>query len=790
MLKNYFKTACRNLVKSKGHSLINIAGLSIGMAVAMLIGFWIYDEVSFNRAFPNHDRIGQLWQFVSFTSEKTSFNSLPIPLAQELRAKYPDFRYVSLSVNRNEVLGVDDKKISVEGNFTEPDFASIVSLQMISGDRRALKDPHSILISESLAKNLFGKANPINKIISINGKQTLSVAGIYGDFPSNSEFSSISFLGPWSFYETLENFAKDSKYEWDANSWQIYAQLKEGADFAKVSAKIKDIRVKRDNPPGYKPEFFIHPMNKWHLYGEFINGVNTGGLITYVWLFGIIGLFVLMLACINFMNLSTAKSEKRAKEVGIRKAIGSMRSQLILQFLSESLLVVALAFLFSLIIVQLVLPYFNEVAGKQMKILVLSPAFWILGLGFSLITGLIAGSYPALYLSSFRPVRVLKGTFRVGRFASLPRKVLVVLQFSVSVTLIIGTFVVFRQIQFAKNRPVGYERARMIEINMNTPGLIGHLDALRNDLINSQAVENLSVSSGSVTVQYGGTTDFSWKGKAANSHPLIMSNNISVDYGRTVGWHLAAGRDFSSSFSGDSSSMVLNMAAVRLMGFRNPVGESVTFHGRNYLVIGVTDDMVKESPFKPVTPSLYVLSNMFVNIINIKLSSRFGLTETLAKVEGLFKKYNPSSPFDYKFVDEEYSRKFFNEERIGKLASSFAVLAIFISCLGLFGLASFVAEQRTKEIGVRKVLGATVVNLWGLLSREFVMLVIISLGIAMPVAYYFMAKWLLQYEYRAPMSWWIFVVAGAGALTITLVTVSFHGIKAAMANPVKSLRTE
>jgi ABC-type antimicrobial peptide transport system permease subunit len=366
----------------------------------------------------------------------------------------------------------------------------------------------------------------------------------------------------------------------------------------------------------------------------------------------------------------------------------------------------------------------------------------------------------------------------------------VVLQFSVSVILIIGTIIVFRQIEYSKNRPVGYSRNGLIEVNINTPDLMGHYNALRSDLFNSGGISEMSESSGSVTVQYGGTVDVQWRGKKPDEHPLLMSNSITHDYGKTVGWQLEEGRGFSREFVTDTSSVILNESAVKIMGFKNPLDEVVIVHGKNYNVVGVIKDMLKESPFAPVSPSFFLLDYNGVNIINVRLSPMLSTENALAKVSDVFKKYNPSSPFIYKFVDEEYAKKFENEERIGKLAGFFAVLAIFISCLGLFGMASFMAEQRTKEIGVRKVLGASVFNLWQLLSKEFVILVFVSLLIATPIAYYFMHNWLQNYSYRTTLSWWIFIAAGVGAIIITLITVSFQAIKAALANPVKSLRTE
>ena len=791
MLKNYFLVAWRHLLKSKMYSIINLAGLATGMAVAMLIGLWIHDELSYNKSLPNYDRIGKLWQFVKFEKVKSSYDVMPIPIAEELRSHYPDFKYVSLSSGEGTmVLGAGDKKITATGSYVQPDLTEMLSLTMLSGSRRAVKDMNSILLSATMAKTLFGEADALNKVVTIDNKMTVKVAGVYKDFPSNNSFQHINVLASWDLYAANNDNAKNSTTVWDNNSWNVYVQLKESSDFANVSAKIKDIRMKRDNPPGYKPEFFVFPMHRWHLYGDFYDGVNTGGLITFVWLFGIIGGVVLLLACINFMNLSTARSEKRAKEVGIRKAIGSVRRQLVVQFFSESLLVTALAFGLALLLATLALPLFNTVAEKKMSLPWSSLRFWGMGLGFSLLTGLIAGSYPALYLSSFQPVRVLKGTFKAGRSAAIPRKVLVTVQFTVSVVLIIGTMVVFRQIQYARDRPLGYAQRGLIEVGINTPELVTHARAIRTDLLQSGVVVDVSASSCPMTMQYGGTTNIDWKGKDQSQKPLLMGNDVTYEFGRTVGWQVMQGRDFSRAFATDSMAMILNEAAVKLMGFRQPVGETVGQNGKSYTVVGIVKDMIREDPFQPVKPAFYRLNPRNVNTLQVKLSPQIATREALDKVSGVFHRYNPAAPFDYRFVDLSYGEKFGQEERTGKLAGVFTVLAIFISCLGLFGLASFVAEQRTKEIGVRKVLGASVFMLWRLLSKEFVVLVVIALFIAMPISWYFMNKWLWNYAYHADLSWWIFAVAGVGALAITLLTVSFQAVKAAMSNPVKSLRSE
>ena len=791
MIKNYFITALRNLKKDKVYSLINIGGLATGMSVAMIIGLWVWDELSFDKYHKNYDRIAQVWQFVKFDAEKSSYNSLPIPLAAELRKKYPDFTTTSVSTyNRDVILTTGDKKLSRTGMFVEPDFPKMITPEMLAGPRDGLKDIYSIMISQSLAKSIFGIEDPLNQVIRLNNKEDVKVAGVYKDFPGNSSFKDVFFLASWQLFTTMDGYAKFASDQWDENSFQIFAQLKEGAALNNVSAKIKDIRMNMEDPPKYKPEFFLHPMSKWHLQGDFKNGVNEGGLIKLVRLFGIAAIFVLLLACINFMNLSTARSEKRAKEVGIRKTLGSARSQLVQQFFSESMLVSFIALLLCIVIVQLLLPFFNQITNKNMTILWTSLLFWLFAIAFSLVTGLIAGSYPALYLSSFRPIKVLKGSFKAGRLVSLPRKVLVVFQYTISVTLIIGTIVVFRQINYAKDRPVGYDSNGLIEVNMTTPDLRSHYEALRTDLLNTGAVTELSQSSQSIVSDYGGTTNVSWRGKTPDTRPLLMANSITHDYGRTIGWKILEGRDFSKDFSTDTSAIILNQAAANLMGFKSPLDETVKFGGKDYRVVGVVSNMIKGSPFEAVKPSFFTINFRALNVINIKLSSHNSVNAGLGKIENAFKKYNPTAPFEYKFADEQYTAKFATEQRIGKLAGFFAAFAIFISCLGLFGLASFVAEQRRKEIGIRKVLGATIASVWQLLSREFLLLVFISLVIASPVAWYIMHNWLENYTYRIEMSWWIFGAAAFTALFITLLTVSFHGIKAAIANPVKSLRTE
>lgn len=793
MLKNYFKIAWINLLKNKTSSFINISGLAAGITITILIALWVYDELSFNKNFNNYNQIARVMWHTTSNGERNSYPYNPHIMGTELRNNYSnDLKSIVMSTfPQKSVLTYSEKKISKTGTYMEAGSLDMFNIELLKGTRFALNDHASIILSASAAKILFGNSDPMNKVLIIDNKENVKVTGVYQDFPDNSDFKDITFIAPWGLYLKLNPPIKND-LSWDNNNFQVFVQVNRYADMNKVAAKIKNIRATRMPKKSVdlmKPEVFLHPMNKWHLYADFKNGVNAGGRIQFVWLFGMIGLFVLLLACINYMNLSTARSEKRAKEVGIRKTIGALRSQLMSQFFTESLVSVAVAFVISLLMVLLALPFFNEIADKKITIPWGNAWFWLLSMGFVVVTALIAGLYPALYLPSFQPIKVLKGTFRIGRFAVLPRKVLVVLQFTVSVILVIGTIVVFKQIQFAKNRSIGYNRNGLITMDM-TSDVEKNFRIIREELKASGTVEEMATSANS-TIDYNvDVTDLNWKGKDPGLSVDIPFNNVSYEYGKTIGWQIKEGRDFSPSFSTDSSAFILNESAVKAMDLQHPIGETIQFYGRPFTVIGVVKDIVFESPYKPAKESIYNMMGQPNFVVTIKFNPKTGIKDALDKIESVFSKYNPAFPFTYKFVDEQYARKFMDEVRIGKLAGYFAFFAIFISCLGLFGLASFMAEQRTKEIGVRKVLGASVFNLWRLLSKEFVMLIIISLFIAIPLGFYFMHNWLQGYQYRTEISWWIFAAAGIGALVITLLTVSFQAIKAAISNPVKSLRTE
>ncbi|MGZ3776728.1 MAG: ABC transporter permease [Mucilaginibacter sp.] len=804
MIKNYLKVAWRNLVKNKATSLINIGGLAVGMAVVTLIGLWVWDELSFNTYHQNYEHIAQVRARLrdTRTGETGVNSSLQFPMVTELKTNYKNnFTHVVMaSWDVDNILSAVDKKLSRTGLYMDPDAPEMLTLKMIHGSRTGLNDPYSIMLSESTSKAFFGDANPVNKVMKINNKLVVKVTGVYEDLPLNCQFKDLKFVSTSALWIIDNPWIKErAMTDWQNHFLKIYVEINPNTDFATVSYNVKDAELKNlgnlKEQAKQNPQVFLLPMSDWHLH-NFKRGQADTGPLQMLWLVSVIGGFVLLLACINFMNLSTARSEKRAKEIGIRKTVGSLRRQLVGQFYCESFLIVLLSFLLSVTLVALSLPWFNDLSGKLVKAPFESPYFWLLSTAFVFITSLVAGSYPALYLSSFNPVKVLKGTFRVGRFASIPRKVLVVTQFTVSVALIICTIIIYRQVQVAKNRPVGYTRDGLIMIEKKSSDFDGKYDLLRSQLKNTGVVSEMSESFGKVTEIASGNGGFKWRGKDPNLDDQFGTLPVTFEYGKTVGWRFVQGRDFSRAFITDSNGMVINESAARYMGLKNPVGEDVSWKFQDqpvkyYKILGVVKDMVMESPYAPAYPTVFMIKgHVGTSQINVKINPNVSASEALSKIEGVFKKIIPSAPFEYKFADREYAAKFAGEENVGRLAAVFGGLAIFISCLGLFGLASFVAEQRVKEIGVRKILGASVTNLWGMLSKDFVLLVIISQVIASPIAYYAMNKWLQHYQYRTNVSWWVFALTAAGAIAITLLTVSYQSIKAALANPVNSLRSE
>lgn len=767
------------------------------MAVALLTGVWIKEERSYDTFNEHYHQVARVMQTTTLNGEISTSYSCPMPLAGELRTQYGQlFQRVALAQwTRDHILSAGDKKFTEKGKYMEPDGPEILSLNMLEGSRKGLNDPASILISASVAKALFGEKTAMNKTIRIDNKADVKVTGIYEDIPSNSQFYKLQFISTFEMFKYMEPDVKSIANDWGWDAIEIMVQLKDNIDIDQASARIAQIKynkVKNEKAlESYKPVLFLHPMERWRLYSEFKNGHNAGGRIRYVWMFGIIGLFVLVLACINFMNLSTARSQRRAKEVGIRKAIGSSRAQLITQFFTESLLAATLAFILALLLAAITLPTFNAIVGKTITLPWKDLAFWTCCLSCTALTGLFAGAYPALYLSSFKPIKVLKGLFKAGPATAIPRKALVVLQFSVSIMLIIGTIIVYRQVQFGKDRPIGYNKEGLISLQMNTADYYGKEAVLRSALINTGAAVSMAESSSPATWIWESNGGYEWQGKDPNLQVDFGAITVTYDYGRTLGWHFKEGRDFSRDYPTDSLGIVLNEAAVRFMGLKNPVGQTIKWDHANYHVLGVIDNMLMESAYDPVRPTVYYLGReRDAQFILIRLQPGHSLNASLDQIKAIFARYIPSAPFDYKFVDEDFADKFADEERTGRLAMTFTILAIIISCMGLFGMASFMAEQRIKEIGIRKILGASVFSLWRLLSNEFMLLVSLSLLIAIPIAWYFMHDWLQQYAYHADISWWIFAAAGSMAIIITLATVSYQALRTALSNPAKSLRSE
>lgn len=799
MFKNYLKIAWRNLLKNKGYSAINIGGLALGMAVTLIIGLWINDELTYNNYFKNKDKIAQIYQSQTFNGNTGTGPAIPLPLEPALRENYGDnFTHITMcSWTQYHYISYGENNISRSGNYMQPSGPELFGIEVVKGAKEGLNDINSIMISESLAEAFFGIEDPIGKVLKISNQHDLMVTSVYKDIPFNNSFNDTDFIVPWDFYVANNEWIRNSLDNWQNNSFQMFVQIADNTSFDAVTSTIIDIKKNSDEEVvQYNPRIFLHPMDDWHLRGNFEEGVQSGGRIRYVWLFGIIGAFVLILACINFMNLSTARSEKRAKEVGIRKSIGSQKGQLIYQFLSESFLVVLFAYIMAIGIVLLSLNGFNDLARKEISFPWGNGPFWLISFAFILFTSLLAGSYPALYLSSFRPVDVLKGTFKSGRYAGLPRKILVVLQFTVSVAFIIGTFIVMQQINHAKNRPVGYDKEGLIQVPTFAQDFEGKTELMRDEFIKSGAVVQMATSSSPTTRIWSNRSGFTWEGKPDGFQEDLAWTEVSVDYAKTLNLKILEGRDFSRDFASDSLGVLINATAKKYLGMENPVGKFLRDTDEEdpsppMKIIGVVEDMIAQSPYEPVKQGVYVYDryNNF-SYYNLRLNPRQSTSQNIAVVERVFKEHFPDIPFEYQFVDEEYGQKFAAEERVGSLSGIFTALAILISCLGLFGLTSFVAEQRTKEIGVRKVLGATVFNVWNMLSKDFLKLVIISCFIAVPIAYYVMNGWLQEYPYRVILKWWIFALAMVGAMGITVLTVSFQAIRAAKQNPVKSLRTE
>ncbi|MEJ7679035.1 MAG: ABC transporter permease [Segetibacter sp.] len=787
MLKNYFKIALRNLLRNKGFSAINILGLSIGMASAILILLWIQNEVSYDQFHENKDRIYEAWNRAERNRKVESWTATPKVLAKTVQNDFPEVENTTRIFSLGNVLfSIGEKSLTAPGCIVDSGFLQIFSFPLLKGNSKtALNDMHDIVITKKLAKKLFGDKEAIGKTIRLNNEDNFTVTAIADDLPNNTRFD-FEYLLPWS-YARFKGY--DDDY-WGNNSVSTYVMLKPNAALASIEPKLKTLRARydKDEPAG---GFFLYPMNRWRLYSNFDNGVEDGGRITIVKLFALIAAFILLIACINFMNLSTARSEKRAKEVGIRKVAGAQKSSLITQFIGESILLAFMAGIIAIIIVHISLSAFNTLTDKKLFIDYANIYLWLSGLGFILFTGLLAGSYPAFFLASFQPVKILKGTFKQANALVTPRKVLVVLQFTFAIVLIISTIIVKQQIDYGQNRETGYNKNNLI-YHLLTGDLEKNFQLVKNELLSSGVAVSVSKTSAPLTEGWSNSWGFEWPGKDINDKTIFDRFAADEDIAATAGFHFVIGRDFKlKEYPTDSMAVILNESAVKAMGLKEPIGQTIKDNGVDWHVIGVIKDFILHSPFEPIVPMVIEgAKKPFFSTIHIKLNKRTSTAQNLKAAEAIFKKYNPAYPFDYKFIDEEYAKKFDESQRTAMLATLFAALTIFISCLGLFGLATYMAENRIKEIGVRKVLGASITNITTLLSKDFLKLVIVSIVIASPVAWWVMNKWLESYPYRINIKWWVFAIAGLLSTIIAIVTVSFQAIKAAIANPVKSLRSE
>jgi ABC-type antimicrobial peptide transport system permease subunit len=790
VIKNYFKTAWRNIIRTIGYSTLNVLGLATGMAVALLIGLWVYDQYSFDKFLPEYQSVYRVQRNFDSNGDTLTFQTTSLKLAAALRNQIPEVQYVAESDWMGEHgLMVDDKKLYISGAIAGTDFFKIFQYPFIKGNAGSVfKDAYSIVLTQTMAKALFGDKDPINKMVRFDNANDLKVTGIIKDIPHNSSVN-FNFVVPVTYIQQVNPQMKtDGESSFSNNNLQIFVKLKPGISYAQVAPKIRNIEhTEKGNTNAMNSYVTFQPVERWHLYSNYINGQDTAGFLEYVNMFSIIGLLVLIIACINFINLTTARSEKRAREVGVRKAIGSQRKDLIIQFLSEAFLLTLIAFVFSLLFVQLALLAFNTLTETHISIPYSNVYFWLLMVGCIMLTALLAGSRPAFYLSSFNAVKVLKGTMQTGKSSSLSRKILVVIQFSCSIALIISTVIIYQQVNYAKDRPTGYNLNRLISTNMNDD-LTKNYTALKNELIQKGIAQSVTTATSPATDIWWHTDIDYWPGKNAGETVEMGNIFVSDDYFKTVGMNIKEGRNFSGSY--DSTSVIFNEAAIERLRIKDPVNQKIKWGDKEYTIAGVVKNALMISPFKSADPTMFYCNPEPQNVMLYKLSPDIKTQNAIAQLTSIFNKYDPAYPYNYSFADETYASKFKLEMLIGKLAGLFAGLAIFISCLGLFGLAAYVAEQRTKEIGIRKVLGASVSQVWILLSKDFIVLVFLSCIIASPVAYYFLHDWLMNYNYRINIGAGVFILSSLLAILITIITISFQAIKAAVANPVKSLRTE
>ena len=781
----HLKIMSRNLRRGGIYSAINIGGLAIGMAAAILILAWIYHEWSYDRFHAKEKQLYVVYNRRTLNDALQCSDWTPLILGPTLKTDYPEIAGVARTWSNKMLYANEEAKFEIMTCFTDPDFLTMFDFPLLQGTKEtALNDPYSVILTEKAAIRLFGKKIPLGQTLLVNNQHPVTVTGVMKDLPGNTLFQ-FEVFAPISFMKVQGSYHEN----WTNYTIQTYVELQPGARLDLVNENIRNI-VNSHTDNRAKAEVFLYPLNQRHLYAKFENGVPVGGLIETVRLFVLIAGLILIIACINFINLSTARSGKRAKEVGVRKVIGGKRWSLIKLFLGESMVVSFIAGSIALILALMILPVFNALMGKQLALNLANGWFWLTGLGLVLFTGLLAGSYPAFYLSSFLPIQVLKGIFRKRQWAVSSRKGLIVVQFSVAFALIVSTLVIHRQIKYAQGRETGYNRDELIYASLN--GDAGkNFELIKHDLLNSGTTISITKTLSPMTQIMGATSGVNWKGKDPDARLSFDMYFTDADWTKTVGTTIVEGRDIDIyTFPTDSLAMLLNESAVKTMNFEDPIGEIVKTLGREWRVVGVVKDFILRSPYEPVEPMLIGGPAGWFNYMHIKLNGNNLMAENLARVEQVFKQYNPAYPFEYHFADEEYARKFQEEQKMGSLATWFAGLTIFISCFGLFALVAYMAETRKKEIGIRKVLGASVGNVVVLLSKGFLVLMVISIVIASPIAWWAMEKWLANFAYRTNIPWWLFVLVGIINLGIALLTVGFQAIKAAMANPVKSIKSE
>lgn len=789
MIKNYFKTAFRTIWKTKSHSFLNIFGLAVGITCAGLIFLWVEDELRYNHSNCNRDRLYQVMENQAYEGKTYTFAATPGLLASSVKDEIPGIRNsCRLTWDNYTLFNLGEKSIYERGYYADSSIFSMFTLPFVQGKKdNAFSQLHSLVITEKMAKKFFGDAKDVvGRSLKVDNKKEYVVSGVIKDLPENSTLR-FEWLSPFKIYEEENQWLQ----QWGNNGVQTFVELDQQNNVASINKKLTGYIKSKDTAAIAEP--FLFCMNDWRLYSKFEEGKQAGGRIQFVRLFGIIAWIILLIACINFMNLSTARSEKRAREVGVRKVLGAGKGTLIWQFIGEALLMSFLSMLLAVLVIFLVLPAFNSLVDKHLGLGLTNPLHIGALLLIGLVCGLVAGSYPAFYLSSFNPVWVFKGMKMKGSAPAFIRKGLVVVQFSISIILIIGTIIIYQQIQHVKGRELGYDKANLIQTGLRGD-MKKNFTAIKQELVSSGYVENAAMANLNMLYMGSSTTDFRWEGKDPSKKVLITQDFVGPEYISTTGVKIKEGRDFYSDIKTDSFSVIINETLATMIG-KDPVGKIITRDtsensGIKYTIVGVAKDFLFGDLYAKSDPLIFVPFPEYFGYMYIRLKPGANTENAMARIESIIKKNNPGYPFDYTFVDEEFDRQFKSENLIGKLSGVFALLAIIISCLGLFGLAAYTAERRTKEIGIRKVLGASVSGITGLLSKDFLMLVSISAVIAFPLAWWGMEKFLQNYSYRVSIHWWVFVLAAAVALLIALITISFQSIKAAIANPVKSLRTE